>query len=289
MSDSQNIFSFYKTLLKYDGIDSYKKEVISKVVQDFKSFNRNILDIDIENGIITCETHINGENQLTTSTFSFYNDLEKELKKETQNCISNIDTSIIELTKVGYSPEAFLKNIKNEISFIKTKVDNRFSDYSKIKDSIQSIEKHLSERYKLKSGTTEIDSSTSFFNIKSDVKINTLINLYELAEDLEIIDSYVVSQESFLEVLSGNTKETDHSIIFNCDNQLAVHFINSIQPLFHNFIPSKIAKSESFFSKRKTLLQQSNLDTAKSQLKKNSSIKVQQISEAITSLLESTT
>lgn len=288
MSDSLNIFSFYKTLLKYDGIDSYKIKTISKVVDDLKTYNRKILDINNEKGVITIEEYSFEDIKMTTSTFSFYDDLEKELNKEVQNCISNIDASIVEITKIGNSSEAFLKNIKNEIRFIKAKVDDLFSSYPKIKDSILKIEEHLLHRYNIKSSSPIIDTSTSFFNIKSDIKINTLINLYELAEELEIIDSYIVSQESFLEVLSGNTKETDHSIIFNCDNQLAVHFINSIQPLFHNLIPSKIAKSESFFSKRKTLLQQSNIDTAKSQLKKNSSIKVQQISEAITSLLEST-
>lgn len=288
MSDSLNIFSFYKTLLKYDGIDSYKIKTISKVVDDLKTYNRKILDINNEKGVITIEEYSFEDSKMTTSTFSFYDDLEKELNKEVQNCISNIDASIVEITKIGNSSEAFLKNIKNEIRFIKAKVDDLFSSCPKIKDSILKIEEHLLHRYNIKSSSPIIDTSTSFFNIKSDIKINTLINLYELAEELEIIDSYIVSQESFLEVLSGNTKETDHSIIFNCNNQLAVHFINSIQPLFHNLIPSKIAKSESFFSKGKTLLQQSNIDTAKSQLKKNSSIKVQQISEAITSLLEST-
>ncbi len=127
MSDSLNIFSFYKTLLKYDGIDSYKIKTISKVVDDLKTYNRKILDINNEKGVITIEEYSFEDSKMTTSTFSFYDDLEKELNKEVQNCISNIDASIVEITKIGNSSEAFLKNIKNEIRFIKVKVDDLFS------------------------------------------------------------------------------------------------------------------------------------------------------------------
>lgn len=99
-----------------------------------------------------------------------------------------------------------------------------------------------------------------------DPKVNrrTLKKLYDIALDNKIIDDEIVAEEDFLNILTSNSPESlENKFVFTCDNQVATFFLNQIAVLFYNLTHSEISKSKAFINKGGKILNQNDLDKAK--------------------------
>jgi len=289
MNKNNHPLSYFKSILEEHSLESLK----NKTIQDFElSRGSDIKTVDLEKGIVkyiaVFYDPIKDDRVEALATYNFYNEFGLILKTKEKEAILNLDGIVNEFTKEGHSPIGYLNNINQELLFLMKKAEKKFSAYPKTLESLEKISSYLSERYGIKVLPRDKKESNvnSFFGIKPEIKLSLIEQLYNIAEELQIINYEVVELNTFIEVLTENPKD-DSSIRFNCNNQLAVHFIKCIQPLFFNFNFSQIDKSKRFYSKQGTLLKQTNLDVADSQLKKKPSEKIQQISLAINSLLES--
>lgn len=112
-------------------------------------------------------------------------------------------------------------------------------------------------------------NSNCFFKNKNFTDVPLLKELYGLAVKYEIIDNDFVLQQNFVNVLMSSTPDKiEDKIVFKSDNQISVGFLYIISPLFKNLTHSQITKSKSFYNNHGKLLNQVDLDTAKSRGKK---------------------
>jgi len=293
MSISKNIpQNYFDTLLESNILKSIKFEAINKIEKMASGFIENV---DYEKGVI--EYWIATYNQATDDsidvlkTYSFVKEFPKEVHKEAEKLRAYIDNTVLEINKNGNNANQFLIS---QVKYLNTLTEKSKTVYPKlafIEASIQNIITYLVDRYSLKGSykkqSLNINTIFSYFDIKSGIKLSLLEQLYDTCVDLEIIDDEILSEETFINVLTSNPIASNEAIIFKCNNQLIAHFINCIQPLFYNLTVSQISKSKSFVNKKEKVLNQADLDNANKRLREKSSSQIDRITTHISRILNS--
>ena len=280
---------YFNKLLEYNDYEKRKNVAISSMVELYGDY---VNTVDYDKGIVTFWFTSNEgliskpEVELYTSTFSenFIN----TIKEEGDSAKSNIDKFVIEIAKENKSSKTFLDHQIKHLNFLIERADSIYPDIELIGRTLQEIIAYLIERYSLKKVTFDIPDKFSFFDLKSNIRMPLLSEIYDATIDLGVFDDEVVTEDTFTSVFTGDPLKNKNSIIFKCDNQIAVHFINSIMPIFNNFTYSQISKSKSFFKKGGKPFNQADLDTANSRLKKSLRLtsKKEQLSSIVNEILE---
>ncbi|MDF0717957.1 hypothetical protein PY092_17470 [Muricauda sp. 334s03] len=246
---------------------------------------------DYKEMIFTFDHKIQVDHKSPKSTFSYEQYLENLLSKEIVKSKSLIEQNF----QKRYSDKIEVRNYSDFLHFklIRLKDTKAYRTYPFVKNFIVQFQEYIDTFSASKSRLLNKNIKTnpivsSYFGVKSNIKASVFNDLYELAEELEIIDYEIVTEQSFIEILSGNP--TDSEVIrFNCNNQIAVHFLDLISPLYSRLTFSEIAKSERFYSKGGSLLKQSNLDSAKSLLKDNHSQEKDRLTKILVPFIEELT
>lgn len=127
----------------------------------------------------------------------------------------------------------------------------------------------------------------SYFQILDKVNYSRLEKLYKICLELEIFDESSSSEEIFIKVFTTSSPgDVSAPLKFNCNNQLALLFFNTINPWFKKLIHSRIDKSKLFMNKGNNIFNQRMLDSTNNRLKnKIEKYKLEEI--AINSLIKS--
>jgi hypothetical protein len=284
------ILSYFQNLLESNKLKFLKNKALNKIQEQYGSL---VKSLDVEKGIIKYEKVF--YDQATDGpveaivTYSFAQEFPKEVFKEAQIVKEKIDAIVFDINKAGNSAKEFLNTQAKLISNLIEKSKMVYPKLKFIETYLLEILTYLVDKYSLSDSfkkQAQINiSQSSFFGIKR-VKMALLIQLYDAALDLEVFDDEVVSQENFINVLTGNPKNTKEVLNFKCNNYLALHFINCIQPLFNELTQSKIAKSESFFNKGRKVFTEKNLNTTNSRLKNYISPEKDRITNHIAKILK---
>lgn len=253
------------------------KDLRINAINDKCEVYQNIIEeIDYEKGIIkywnVVYDPIKDEGIDVTATYNFYQEFINNLSAKTKEATRNIDEKIIDISSKGINPKEYLINQIKTLNYLSEKLIQQYPGHTIVSNSTNKIRDYFIDKYELKGSfrKPQFDSSqSSFFEIKPEIKISTLRKLYDVAVELQIVDDIKLSETAFINVLTGNPTETDDFFIFKSDNQISVHFINCIQPLFNNLTSSQISKSKSFYNKNKKVLCQTDIDTANKRLKSN--------------------
>lgn len=279
--------TFFDTLLEPNGYNICKNNTISSVEESVKGY---LESVDYDKGEISFwhYDHESGETELTT--YSFEKELPKKIEEEITKAKNCIDSLTLEIDKKGNSHEVFLKSQVKHIFFLLDKLSRaEVPNNELVRDFLEGLKSYLIDRYSIKHTNrrhpVESKSSSSYFDLKTSIKMSLIEELYNVTVDLEIIDDEVVSEEAFINVLTGHPSESGDVIVFKCNNQLAVHFIDSIQAIFNNFTYSQISKSEQFFNSKPKVLNQADLDNAKTRVKRSSSNKIENITKVFTDII----
>lgn len=260
-----NPFSFFDELLDSNSFEKRKHIAINQLIENYpdlihsKKIDKGIVKLYSDEGL---------------SIFDYEKDFRQEIILESKLLRNNINEAVLVLIKNSHDYKYYVEQEIKHLMFL----INRTDIYPKHKIIREELEKnvvYLTDRYSLKKTYKNLIYSEintfSFFSIKPNVKQSTLGIIYDIAIDLGIIDDEVVDEKTFISVLTGNPTKTDDAIIFKSNNQISVHFLNSIAIFFNDFTPSKISKSKSFYNKQGKVFNQNDIDVANNRLQKNSS------------------
>ncbi|MCC4212253.1 hypothetical protein [Leeuwenhoekiella parthenopeia] len=146
--------------------------------------------------------------------------------------------------------------------------------------------KSKNSRIKKKPPIQPFIGNNPFFGNKSKASRKTLSKVYDVILDLEIIDEVNTTEEDFINILTDtNPILLKSGIFFIKDNYHSIFFINVLSKLFDGFTNSKIAKSQSFYSKGKVAFTQRSLDKYNTLLKQRSTKKYQYIENALKDII----
>ncbi|KJD33993.1 hypothetical protein PK35_04455 [Tamlana nanhaiensis] len=267
-----------------------------KALNDFKDYVGGYFkSIDYDKGIIEYWQFDNfnsiDDKKMDLGTYSFKESFPKIIDKESKLAKKKIDDIVLEINKNGNNANQFLITQLKHLNILAEKSKFVYPKLKFIESALESIISYLVDRYSLresyKKRSSDFPTKFSFFDIKPSIKSVLVESLYDSSVDLEIIDDEIVSEETFINVLTGNPTASDEAIIFKCNNELAAHFINCIQPLFNNLSVAQIDKSKSFINKNMKVLNQADLDNANKRLRKKTSPKLERITYHITRMLDS--
>lgn len=207
----------------------------------------------------------------------FKDKLEKLLKTEIYITNVLLTERSDELEYQNTETDIFIQRQLSRIEKIKASCDSITVCKELVIETINILEKNIrntnSHLRQPNSRVIKIKTNKPFFDPK--VRRDKLIKLYNITIENGIIDEEEVSQTAFLNVfMSNNPEALNEKIIFASDNQVATFFLNSISILFNNLSHSQISRSKSFFNKRGKLLNQNDLDKAKTLYEKKGSNKV---------------
>jgi hypothetical protein len=107
----------------------------------------------------------------------------------------------------------------------------------------------------------EVNTALSFFQCK-DLSRTFFEKLYEVTYTLDLIDDTIVSEESFIDVLTSNKPSEDSKIEFIKSNPIVAYYLKKIEPFFNNFNAVTIENSGCFYNKQNKLIKASDLYTA---------------------------
>jgi hypothetical protein len=286
------ILSYFQNLLESNKLSFFKNEAITKIQELYGS---QVEFVDPKKGIIKYEKVF--YDQATDGpieaivTYNFAQEFPKEVFKEVQIAKEKIDAIVFDINKAGNNAQEFLNT---QAKLLRSLIEKSKVVYPKLKfieTNLLELLTYLIDKYSLSESfkkQAQINlPKTSFFNIKPETRVPILKQIYEVAIELGIFDYEEVTIETFINVLCGDPMNTTDFLKFSCDNELAVHFIYSLQPLFFDFTVSKIDKSQSFFNKQRKLLNQADLDNAHTRIKKKNSAKIKRLDRHLSKILKS--
>ncbi len=288
---SNSILTYFQDLLESNKLSVLKTTAMEKFQEQYGTL---IETIDLENGIITYSKIF--YDQATDGpieaivTYSFAEEFTSEVLTQAQTAKHTIDSTVTEINKAGNNATEFITSQAKDLSFLIERAKVLYPKIKFIETELLDLLNYLVEKYSLtesykKQSRINI-SKSSFFDIKTSVRRPQLVKLYDTAIDLDIFDDEKVSEETFINVLSGNPSNTDEVLIFNCNNLLAIHFIQGIQPLFKNLSHSQIAKSKSFINKQGKIFKQADLDTSSTRLKTKTSLEIDRITNHLSKIIK---
>lgn len=290
-SNSQkDILFYFQELLESNKLTYLKNTALDKIKEQYGSL---VESMDLEKGIIKYEKVF--YDQATDGpvegivTYSFAKEFPIEVKNQAQIAKNKIDATIYEINKAGNNANEFLVSQAKQLSSLIEKSKVIYPKLKFIEATLLEFLTYLVDKYSLKDSfkkQTQIKTDqSSFFNIKP-IKRKLLVQIYDAAIDLQIFDDEIVSEETFINVLSGNPTQTDEVLVFKCNNYLAMHFIHSIQPLFNELTQAQIGRSKSFVSKGGSIFNEENLNTTNSRLKKYTSPKLDSITATLSKIIK---
>lgn len=292
MSSLENNPLFYfDNLLERNKLKELKDIAVDLIVEQYGDLI--IEPIDYDKGIVTYKTFRPLTLDVSIDSIEAYNfskEFPQEVFKEAEKAKNNIDSIAFEINKNGNNAN---EHLLSQIKHLNSLIDKSKTTYPKLKfieNTIEDLIVYLVDRYSLKESYKKrilnINIKSSFFDVKSTVKRSLLEELYDISIDLEIIDEEIVSEETFINVLTLNPITSQEVIIFKCNNELAAHLINCIQPLFNNLSTSQINRSKSFINKNGKTLNQADLDNANKRLRRKSSAIIERVTNHISRLLK---
>lgn len=282
---------FFDNLIETNGYNNLKQKTINQIKEQVNGYFESV---DFDLGEIRFWDHEYdieaGESKTELTTYNFRKEFPRKITSETIKTKSLIDNSALDINKKGNNNEAFLKSQIKHIYFLLDKLgDSNIVDKLLIKESLEGLCNHIVDRYSIKhtykNRNVQGNNISSYFDLKGHIKMSLIVELFDAAIDLEVIDDEVISEDTFINVLTGHPSYSNEVISFKCNNQLAVHFIDSLKPIFNNLSYSQISKSKQFFNCKLKVFQQADLDNAKSRLKNNRSEKINQITSVINHLI----
>lgn len=288
---NSQFLEYFKDLLESNKYEELKSSAIKGILEYCANW---YIHLDSEKGIVQYIDfdidEITQEPFQEECTYDFQKEFALRVKKEAETVQNRIDQEVIEINRAGVNADQFVRTQVKELQYLISKAKTLYPKHTFIEDSLLGVLKYLVDKNSLSESfkkQNEIKTAkTSFFDVKSTTKRSLLQDVYDTAVDLEVLDDEVVTEETFLNVLTGNPSKTNEVIIFKCNNQLVVHFLNCIQCLFNNLTFSQIHKSGSFVNSRGKILKQADLDNANSRLKRNTSLEVDRITAHLSKIVK---
>lgn len=193
-------------------------------------------------------------------TLKFENHLTQILWNETQNCKEAIDSTFILLDSIKM--KKFIKYIKLTIKYIENNERELLLKFSVCKKPLQEVTTYLSDKYNINfDNNIAINNSESLFKVKEGVSNKKFNSLYDITIRYNIIDDDKISEGNYIMALTH--KITNEKIIFDCNNGLAMMYLEKISVLFDNLTGKTIESSGRFYTKRETQISESNYYKAK--------------------------
>lgn len=124
--------------------------------------------------------------------------------------------------------------------------------------------------------------SIGFFQPQPNLKMFFFKNLYEISIEYRIFDLETCNEEDFIDVLTD--PQPSKSLKFNCNNYIAVYFLDQIAEFFLNLNPASIGRSKLFFTKQNRPFTESNLNASRSRGNNKFLIRKTEIRESIDDL-----
>lgn len=257
---SHKILHYFQDLLEFEKLNFLREVALEEIKQQQGPF---ITFEDSPNGILKY-TRIFYDQKTDGPveglvTYSFYLEHKKEVLENGKVVINTIDELVYNMIEAGKPYKALLKNINQELHFLILKAYQIYPDYIELSKTLKTVENHLYERYQIAPFAKKIeDDKLSYFGFKNTISKNQFIELYDLADRLEIIDYDIVDQSTFLEVLLENPTDHNKVIKFHCKNALAKVFLERLRPYFTTLNPKSIEKSGRFLTKGNVPFKESN-------------------------------
>ena len=283
--------NYFDTLLESNNLKFRKDTAINEIIERYGGLVKSVDYKKGEVDYIAVFSDGSPEPIEAMATYSFANEFTAEVIKKAEETKQSIDSTVLEINKNGNNANQFLISQIKHLSILADKSKNIYPKLTFIEDAIRNTITYLVDRYSLKESYKKtkisVTPKSSFFDIKSGVKMSLLEQLYDVAVDLEIIDDEMVTEEIFINVLTGNPTASNEVLIFKCNNRIATHFINCINSLFNNLTASRIEKSKSLIGKNGNAFTQQGMDNINSFLKHNTSSKIERITSYISRVLNS--
>jgi|GEM_PF-4729315 len=192
-------------------------------------------------------------------TYNFFAEHRREVLENGKLVINTIDELVYDMLEVGKPYHPLLKNINQELHFLILKTYQLYPNYLELFETLKTIENHLLERYQIVPFAKKIeDDKLSYFGFKNTISKNQFIELYDLADRLEVIEYDIVDQNTFLEVFLENPTDPNKVIQFHCKNAVAKVFLERLRPYFTTLNPKSIEKSGRFLTKGNVPFKESN-------------------------------
>ncbi|WP_341221592.1 hypothetical protein [Polaribacter atrinae] len=216
--------------------DSYENEEVKPVIVFFEDELKNLLNIQLLISINFLTERSNEIEYLDNTSDLFLN---KQLIK-----INNLKVDVTSFKKFDTLFIVTLNNLEKE------------------------IKKLLKQPLKRAINISIRKTNKSYFDIKDSVKNSLIKTLYDTSLILEVFDESLVSENEFVNVFTTSTPSSIQKIQFSVDNQIALHYLNCIKPIFNDLSHSRMAKSKLFYNKKGKLLNQQDFDSASTRLNK---------------------
>ncbi|WP_415376399.1 hypothetical protein [Patiriisocius sp. Uisw_017] len=291
LKSSDNILHYFQSILECNKLSLLKDTALRELKERYGS----LVDfVDEEKGIVNywglfSDQHSNGEPVEAIVTYDFSKEFPKEITTQTEQLKNRIDKTVNDINLNGINATEFLNTLANELTSLIEKAKIVYPKLRFIEANLLNVLTYIVDKYSLKASfkkQSKIElSKFSYFG--AETKRSTLIKIFDIASDLKIFDDEVFFQDTFINVLSSNPTKTDEVIVFNCNNEIAAHFINCIQPLFNNLSIAQINKSKSFVNKQGKVLNQSDLDNANKRLRKKTSAEIDAITYHLSRIVKS--
>ncbi|WP_179318805.1 DUF6617 family protein [Winogradskyella helgolandensis] len=261
LKPTHQLLFYFQNLLKSNKLEFLKDTSLNNM----KEMYGNLVEhVDTNNGVIKfwkvfSDQHSNGEPTEGLVTYDFYKEHKNELIFNAKVVTEEIDKLVYSKAEANEVYTATLKNISLELHSLNQKADKLYPNYPELPRALKLIEHHLLIKYDIKPfAKKRAEDKLSYFGFKDTISRQKFIELYELADSLEIIEYDVIDQETFLEVLLENPSEPNKVIKFFCQNALAKQFIEKLRPYFTSLDPKSIEKSGRFLTKGGTVLSETN-------------------------------
>lgn len=208
------------------------------------------------------------EDELQFIKIYFKDYLKKELEKQYLISKEIINGNNLQLQIENKNNEIYLNSLQEILNEIKFSYNYKHLDL--LEEYHLKLLNFINSKLKNKPQKSNSIKSTKHSYFGADNLNKTYFKkVYKIVEEFEIIDSEVFTFESFYDFYCSKNPLVDNiKFIFNCKNDIAVFFLDTISPKFTELTFAKIAKSKSFITKGGKIFTQANLDTTKSRYSK---------------------
>ena len=262
MSHNYPILKELEDFLTCQHIENVKNKFLSQYYE-----NEHILSPISETGVFDIFQHNPMTGEESTRTISFENNhLTKLLYEETQRIKKSIDAVFIDMASQNMSAKGFINYLSKTIRSIRKRQAKLLEKFPICDKPLATIEAYLQDKYEVKITTSKVKYTySSVFEVKSGIKTPVFEGLYDLAIDEDLIDDEIIYEKPFISVLTED--KTNEVIKFNCENPIAVYFLELTSELFNNLTPATIEKSKRFLTKQNTPFTSANYYTSKNRYK----------------------
>lgn len=185
----------------------------------------------------------------------------KTLLTELNSIIQNSENGNLKFILKKFLDQLLM--IINKVETVKEEVylNHLYSELNLIIKDIKILFLPIVQNHDIYKKILEVNTTLSFFQCK-DLPRSFFVKLYEITYNLNLIDDVIVSEESFIDVLTSPRTLVNSKIEFIKSNPIVAYYLKKVEPFFNNFNAVTIEESKWFYNKQNKQLKASDLYVA---------------------------